>query len=76
MSDDTLFDSVDGVASYNPWQPAVENGQAAELAGGASESVPVKVDATALADQKALGSMVVSMDNATGAPEALLVGLK
>ena len=69
-------DPVDGTATYNPWAPALENGQYEVVAPDATVSVPVAVSAAEFATQKPLGVMVVSTDNAAGAGEALLLPAK
>lgn len=66
-------DQVDGTATYNPWAPALENGQYESVAPEATVAVPVAVNAAEFATQKPLGVMVVNTDNAAGAGEALLL---
>ncbi len=68
-------DSFSGWASYDPWSPALSNGQFEQVNPGATVSVPVKVNATAFAAQKPLGVMTVVIDNAAGQSEALLTQL-
>ena len=68
-------DSFAGWASYDPWSPALSNGQFEQVEPGATVSVPVKVNAEALAAQKPLGVMTVVIDNAAGQSEALLTQL-
>jgi hypothetical protein len=73
------FDVVDGVASYNPWDKAIEDGQAQpngallEVAPGGSIQVPVAIDPVAFDQQDPLGLMVVGIDDAAGKAEADLV---
>ena len=70
-------DTVKGSAAYNPWTPALSNGQYAQLKPGAKKTdVSVAVNAAAFAAQKPLGVMVVVPDNASGADEALLVAAR
>ena len=69
-------DSIAGVATYNAWSPALSNGQYETVPRNGSITVPVDVDAAQVAAQKPLGVMVVVMDNAAGAGEALLVKTK
>ncbi len=69
-------DAASGWAAYDPTNPAISNGQFATVPQRGSASVSVEVDAAAVAAQKPLGSMVVVMDNRSGADEALLVKLK
>ena len=67
------FDVVDGVATYNPWDKAIEDGQFEEVARGASVTVPIAIDSIAFAQQDPLGVMVVGIDDAAGKPEADLI---
>jgi hypothetical protein len=73
------LDVVDGVATYNPWDKAIEDGQAQEdgslltVAPGASLAVPVAIDPVAFDQQDPLGLMVVGIDDAAGKAEADLV---
>ena len=70
-------DSFNGVmASYNPWSPALSNGQFVGVPRNGSVTVPVEVNGAAVAAQKPLGVMAVVLDNASGAGEAILVKLK
>ncbi len=67
-------DAFDGTAKYNPWKPAIENGQSVSLKVGARHvKVPSRVDAAAFADQRPEGVMVVVMDNTSGPNEAILL---
>ncbi|MDL9979029.1 S8 family serine peptidase [Microbacterium sp. ASV49] len=72
----TGSDSIDGTAAYNPWAPALENGQYEEVAAGATVAVPVARDAAAFGAQKPLGVMTVVKDNANSASQALLTSVK
>ncbi|MGC5172799.1 S8 family peptidase [Microbacterium sp. DT81.1] len=65
-------DAIDGMATYNPWAPALSNGQFVTVPRNGTVSVPVTVDADEFAAQKPLGVMAVVLDNASGG-EALLV---
>lgn len=67
------IDEMDGVAGYNPWSPAVSNGQFATVNPGASAQATVTFDRNASRAQEPLGVMVVSHDNASGAAEAILL---
>lgn len=69
-------DVMPGSATYNAWSPALSNGQFESVPRNGSVTVPVDVDADQVAAQKPLGVMVVVMDNAAGADEALLVKTK
>ena len=76
ITDDAGFDEIDGVATYNPWSPAIENGQYAEVPRNGSVTVPVAVNGAAFATQKPLGVMAVVVDNKSGTSEAVLVKAK
>ena len=73
------LDVVDGIASYNPWDKAIEDGQAQadgsliEVAPGASVEVPIAIDPVAFNQQDPLGLMVVGIDDKAGKAEADLV---
>jgi minor extracellular serine protease Vpr len=66
-------DPMSGTAGYNPWAPAVTNGQFVTVAPGATAQVAVTFDRIASRAQVPLGVMVVSHDNAAGAGEATLL---
>ncbi|HKP06576.1 MAG TPA: S8 family serine peptidase [Microbacterium sp.] len=76
LLDDASFDGFDAVATYNPWAPALENGQFVTVPVGGRTDVPVAVDAAAFTAQKPLGVMAVVLDNPAGANEAILVKAK
>ncbi|WP_232547231.1 S8 family peptidase [Propioniciclava soli] len=76
ITDSGANDSFDGSARYNPWAPALETGQYEPVAAGSNSSLPITIDADALADQQPLGSMVVVVDNAAGAAEAQVLQLQ
>jgi minor extracellular serine protease Vpr len=67
------IDPMDGVAGYNPWSPAVTNGQFVTVNPGASAQVQVTFDRNRSRVQEPLGVMVVSHDNASGEAEAILL---
>jgi hypothetical protein len=69
-------DAASGWATYDPSAPAITNGQYVDVAQHRTASVEVKVNAAQVEAQKPLGSMVVVMDNPSGASEALLVKLR
>lgn len=69
-------DAVDGWATYDPTAPAISNGQYVTVPRRGSASVDVSFNAKQIEAQKPLGSMVVVMDNQSGADEALLLPLK
>jgi subtilisin family serine protease len=66
-------DVVDGVAAYNPWDKALEDGQFVSVDRGASVAVPIAIDPVAFDQQDPLGIMVVGIDDKAGKPEADLV---
>ncbi|MFS0868124.1 S8 family serine peptidase [Microbacterium sp. 179-B 1A2 NHS] len=69
-------DEFAGTATYDPADPAIENGQYVTVPKGKSVKTTVHTDASAFAAQKPLGSMIVVTDNESGADEALLVAVK
>lgn len=69
-------DSFDGMATYNPWAKAVEDGLWETVKPNRTLTVPVAVNRTNWATQKPKGVMVVSLDNRAGAAEAQLVTLR
>jgi subtilisin family serine protease len=66
-------DAVAGQALYNAFSPSVSNAQFVPLAAGASAKLGLSVDTRLQPRAPALGWMVVSLDNANGAPQAALV---
>jgi minor extracellular serine protease Vpr len=66
-------DPMVGEAGFNPWSPAVTNGQFVTVPPGGSAQVPVSFDQNASRAQEPLGVMVVSHDNASGAAEAIVL---
>jgi len=69
-------DSFDTWASYNPWSPALSNGQYETVPRNGNVTYPVAVNAAQVAAQKPLGVMTVVLDNASGAEEAILTKVK
>ncbi|WP_246159831.1 S8 family peptidase [Microbacterium rhizomatis] len=69
-------DSMPGSAVYNPWSPALSNGQFVEVPRNGSVNVDVAVNGAAFAAQKPLGVMSVVLDNASGSGEAILIKAK
>jgi subtilisin family serine protease len=67
------FDVVDGIASYNPFDKAIEDGQLFDVDPGETVSLPIAIDPVAFAQQDPLGLMVVGIDDAAGKAEADLV---
>ncbi len=66
-------DVMTGRAGYNPWSPALTNGQYGQVAVGDELTLEFAADASSRAKQKPKGVMAVVYDNAAGAAEALLV---
>src|SRR5439155_19841320 len=64
------FSAPSGVGLYNPWSPAISQGDFYTLAPNATASTTVTVNSAEWAHTPALGVMVVSTDNASGASEA------
>ncbi len=62
-----------GLVSFNPFQPAVSQGNHLALAPGSSAELPLWVDRTAFSGQPALGWMIVSPDNAAGPDQAATI---
>lgn len=75
ITNSTASDSIDGTARFNPWTPALETGQYEPVAAGETSTLPIAVDADAVAAQQPLGTMVVVVDNAAGANEARVLEL-
>lgn len=69
-------DEVDGTAQYNPYSPAISQGQFVSVAPGGSTSVPVVVNKAEWPTTPALGTMIVVTDNASGAAEARLLPIE
>lgn len=72
--DSSRSDSFGGTwATYDPWTPALSNGQFVSVPRNGKTKVDVAVNADAFNTQKPLGVMAVVLDNASGAGEAILV---
>ncbi len=67
------YDTVSGVAQYNPWKPAVANGDWVDIPAGGKASLRITLDKAEAAKQRPLGSMIVVMDNKAGAEQAILI---
>jgi hypothetical protein len=68
---------VPGFAKFNPFTNAVSTGGFAVVApGGSDTSNGIAVNSAEFALTPALGLMVVTLDNASGEPEAQLIDLK
>jgi len=64
------FSAPSGVGLYNPWNPAISQGDFFTLAPNATATSAVTINTAEWAHTPALGVMVVSTDNAAGANEA------
>jgi subtilisin family serine protease len=69
-------DSTNGLSSFNAFSSAVSQGDLVSLAPGATEYVPVSLDTAEQAITPALGHMIVTLDNKSGAREAALIPLR
>lgn len=67
---DSTVDQVDGTATFNPFSPALSQGDAVELKPGQSSTIPVTVDNAQLSKQTHPGWLVVTMDDRAGSREA------
>ena len=75
---DITSDSVDvvnGAAKYNPWSPAISQGDFINVAPGATQTSTVTINPAEWAQTPALGQMIVGTDNKAGKDEALLLPL-
>jgi subtilisin family serine protease len=72
---DAPFDVATGVGHFDPFHPAVSQGDFVTLAPGASTRLGVSVDRARFATTPALGWMVVTLDDANGRRQAELVGV-
>ncbi len=63
-------DTIAGTASFDPFAPAISQGDRLDLAPGQRGSLPLWVDPVALAGEPALGWMIVSADDASGPAQA------
>jgi minor extracellular serine protease Vpr len=57
-------------ATFNPFNPAVSSGNFATLGAGASTTMPLTVDQDQQKKTPSLGWLVISVDDANGAPQA------
>jgi len=68
---------VPGVAKFNVWSSAISTGGFAVVApGGSDSSNTIAVNSAEFALTPPKGVMVVTLDNASGEPEAQLIGVK
>jgi hypothetical protein len=74
--DDTgAGESLTGTASFNAFAPAISNAMFVPVAPNTSVDVPVAIDPVEFKKTPALGFMVVTEDNLSGASEANLLKL-
>ncbi len=71
--DDAGSDEFDDWARYDPWRPAISNGDFVNVPVNGSRTVPVTYDLSAVESQRPLGTMVVVLDNRSGKDEARLL---
>ena len=64
---------VTGSAKYNPWSSSISQGDFVTVAPGATKTSTVSVDSAEAKLTPALGVMVVTLDNKSGADEAQLI---
>ena len=72
---DNTTDSIDGVASFNPFTPAISTGMFDVVAPNASATETVTINAAEFAQTPPLGLMIVSHDNRS-ADEAQLIPVR
>ena len=63
-------DDIDASAVFDPYAPALSQGDQVRLTPGQSASIPVQVDEAQLAEQTAPGWLVVTQDDRAGRREA------
>jgi minor extracellular serine protease Vpr len=66
-------EQVGGTAKFNAFTPAISTGQFVSVPPNGTATVPVSINTAEWAITKPLGIMVVSQDNANGAPQADLI---
>ena len=66
-------EQVGGTAKFNAFTPAISTGQFVSVPPNGTATVPVSINTAEWANTKPLGVMVVSQDNANGAPQADLI---
>ena len=65
---------MNGVGHFNPWTNAISTGGFATVApNGSDTSNAIAVNSAEFALTPALGLMVVTLDNQSGAPQAQLI---
>jgi subtilisin family serine protease len=68
-----VTDQLSGLATFNPFQPAVSQGDHLALGPGATGSLSLSVDRFTFSGSPTLGWMIVSPDNATGPAQAATI---
>jgi len=76
VEDAKAGDEMPGVATYDPWKPAISNGGYTVVPRNGTATLPITMDVAAAAAQKPKGVMVVAIDNKSGAKEALLLSFR
>jgi subtilisin family serine protease len=66
-------DEPKGTAKYNPWNSSISQGGFAVVDPNGSDTIPIVVKSDEFKKTPALGIMVVTFDNASGAGEAQLI---
>jgi hypothetical protein len=70
------FKEVAGLGKYNPWNKAISDGDGVSVEPGASDSsITITVNPAEAAITPALGVMVVTTDNKSGAGEAQVIAV-
>ncbi|MDO5092765.1 MAG: S8 family serine peptidase [Propionibacteriaceae bacterium] len=75
MGEPEARDVIDGAATYDPSNKALQDGALVDLSAGGSQSVSVERNDAAVEDQKPLGLAVLALDNNAGVPELLTIPL-
>jgi len=73
---DNGWDPVDGTGRFDPFSPALSQGQLVTVKPGRSVTIPTRVDESELGRQTGTGWLVVSPDDAAGRGEAGRVELQ
>jgi hypothetical protein len=66
-------DEFTGTATYDPFNPAISNGEYETVPVNGSKKVTLTIDPAQVEAQKPLGTMVVVLENKSGKDEALLL---
>jgi hypothetical protein len=68
-----ITNPLPGLATFNPFQPAISQGDHLSLARGQSGDLSLWIDRAAFGAAPALGWMIVSPDNAAGPGQAATI---